>query len=269
MIQKFCLGLVSLSFAAVLQASNTAQDNVSNNPPYNTGTGSWPNGSNGGFGFGPWSFSNSVTTNGFAGQFAGNVTGDGNGPGWGLFASDQNDSGNNGNSTATATRPFTGGGLLTGQTVSFTLGSTGSVYDGGQGGGAGIIGFNLLSGSTVEYTMKFTGGDTVWRLNDGGADFSSGIPFVGNAQIIFGFTYDGGNSYDVHITEGVNTYNCVGCVATSNVSNIDGVKFFDFGQGGGQNFAFNVLSVPEPSTWLAGAMALSGCFYLRLRRRKA
>ena len=136
------------------------------------------------------------------------------------------------------------------------------------GGGAGVIGFNLLSGSTVEYSMKFTGGDTVWRLNDGGSDFSSGIPLVGNAQITFGFTFDGGNSYDVHITEGVNTYDCVGCVAADSVSNIDGVKFFDFGQGANQNFAFNLLSVPEPSTWIAAGLSGASCLLLGLRRRR-
>src|ERR1700722_14165126 len=157
MIKKFAIAISVLSLSTIAaHASNTAQDTVSN-PPYNTS--SWNTGDNGGFGFNPWSFSNTITTSGFAGQFAGAATGDGNGQGWGLFASDNSDSGGNGNSTATATRPFTGGGMVTGQTFSLSLGSTGSVSTGG------VIGFNLLSGSNTRFTFEFTGGQSVWQLN--------------------------------------------------------------------------------------------------------
>lgn len=42
-----------------------------------------------------------------------------------------------------------------------------------------------------------------------------------------------------------------------------------FSSNGGANYGATFQVVPEPSTWLAGAMTLGGCFYLRRRRRKA
>jgi hypothetical protein len=42
-----------------------------------------------------------------------------------------------------------------------------------------------------------------------------------------------------------------------------------FSSNGGANYGATFQVVPEPSTWVAGAMALVGCFYLRYRRRKA
>jgi hypothetical protein len=260
-IKKFAIAISVLSLSALAaHASNTAQDTVSN-PPYNTS--SWNNGDNGGFGFGAWSFSNNVTAGGFAGEFAGGTTGDGNGQGWGLFASDNTDSGGNGNSTATATRPFTGGGMVTGQTFSLSLGSTSSVFNGAT------IGFNLLSGSNTRFTFEFTGGQSVWQLNDGGSNFDTTIPFTGNGKINFAFTYDGGENYDLLITEGATTYTAAGFTASDDISDIDGVKFFDSGQGSGQNFAFDVLSVPEPSTVAAGVLAIVGTFFLRRHRKTA
>jgi hypothetical protein len=263
MIKRLAIGvLMASSSVLTAHASNPASDNASNSP-YNGA--SWSSGDNGGFGFGAWSFSNTVTTGGFAGEYVGG-TGDGT-PAFGLFASDDADSGGNGNSTATATRPFTGGGLLAGQTFSLDLGNTASVATGS------VIGLNLLSGSTPEFTFKFTGGQSFWQLNDGGSDFNTNIPFQANTPITFAFTYDGGNDYSVLISDGTNTYTGDNFTANDSISNIDGIKLFDIGQGSGQNIGYNnlnITAVPELSgRTLFLLPALLGTLLLRRRRRLA
>ena len=186
--------------ATLAQASNTGQDNASNMPYQPSDT--WNSGDNGGIGFAGWSFANTVPTNGFAGEYVGG-TGDGT-PAFGLFASHNGDSGSTSDATATASRSFTGGGMTPGQTFSMTLGIGGGVDNGG------VLGFNLLSGSTPEFTFKFTGGQSVWQLNNGGSDFNTTIPFSNTTPISFAFTYDGGNNYNLLVTEGATTYTATG-----------------------------------------------------------
>jgi hypothetical protein len=258
MIKKFLLGTMLLTLTFAVQAANTGFDNASNpayqpdngiggddgNPANNTN--GWVTGDNGGSGFGAWTLSNT----GSGGRFIGG-TGDGN-PAFGLFSP-------TGSNTSSATRSFTGGSLLAGQSFKLDLGATG--VDTG-----GVVGFNLLSGATPEFTFKFTGGQTFWQLNDGGSDFNTNIPFAVNGQITFSFTYDGGNNYDVLIKEGATTYTGTGFTANNNISAIDGFKLFSNFQGNGQNIGFNDITVPEPSTWVAGGMALLSLLFLRRRR---
>ena len=133
----------------------------------------------------------------------------------------------------------------------------------------GVVGLNLFDNTTPVFTFKFTGGGTVWQLNDGGSDFNTNIPFGSNTPISFSFTFNGGASYTVAITDGVNSYGGTPFNASSTISNINGFRFFSSSQGPGENLGFdNLAVVPEPTTLslLAGPAILGAWFFLRRRR---
>lgn len=251
MLKKIVLGTVcSLACAAIsLQAAAPASDNASNYPG-----GTWDTTTNFGTGFGPWSF---ATGGGVAGHFIG-----GTGlstSSFGLFA--------NAGANSSADRSFSGGSLLSGETFSLDLGYTANV------GVGATIGLNLLSGSTPVFTFQFTGGQTVWQLNDGsaGGNFDTTIPFTPATPLSFAFTYNGGSSYDLLITQGITTYTATNFTATNPINGIDGFRVFNNGQGAGENIGFDnlaIAAVPEPTTvsFLMGPAILGAYFFVRRRR---
>lgn len=239
-----------LSLSAVgSYAAAVASDNASDTVYTSNG---WQTGDNGGTGFGQWS----LTASGGGGSYIG-TTGLGTNS-FGLFA------GGSGNSDlSSADRPFTGA-LTAGQTFSIDLGHSNNIASGG-----GAVGLNLLSGSTVVFTLKFEGGDNFWELNNGGSDFNTSIGYAPNTPMTFTFTYDGGSQYDVTLTQGSNTYTGTDHTASNNISNITGVRLFSNKQGSNENAGFNNLQVvPEPSTvsLLIGSGVLGGVYLVRRRR---
>lgn len=220
-------------------AATTATDNASNSA-YSDG---WTTGDNGGSGFGSWTLSSS---NG--GSYIGS-TGQGD-PSFGLYAN--SDPGN----YSTASRSFTGGALTSGQTFSIDLGHTANITTNKD------LGINLTDGGSVVFTLKFVGGATNWVLDDGGGGtFGSGQNYAPNTSLTFSFTYEGGNNYSYTFGTGSGT----NYTATNDISGIDGIELFNTGQGSGENFGFNNLTiVPEPSIALLGGLGLL-CL---LRRRR-
>lgn len=226
--------------ATLLADSNPASDNASNSP-YQPGN-SWNNSDNGGTGFGAWTL-----TDGDGGHYVG-ATGLG-GTTFGLFNTFTT-------TTTDAVRPFTGGPLAAGQTFSIDLGFT-------TFAAVGSVGLNLRSGTTESLTL-FTDGAN-WMLNDGGSPFGIGTASA-NTPYHFTLTYNGGNSYSFTLTGATPGNNFT---ATSTLTGIDNVRFFNFNQGVDKNFGFdNLAIVPEPSTLalLAGPVLLGGYFFLRRRR---
>jgi hypothetical protein len=247
MIRKIAFGIsmVALTAAGAFAAA-PASDNAGN-PPYSDG---WQTTDNGGTGFTTWTF----TTAGAGNHYIG-ATGDGANT-FGIFAG-----GGAGNSSS-VDRSFAGGSLLSGETFSLTLGADAVATN-------GVIGLNLISSGSPVFTFKFTGGQSLWQLNDGGSDFNTNIPFASNTPITFSFKYNGGSSYDVVITEGTTTYSGIGFTAGNNISNITGFRVFSNAQGAGFNVGFNDLAViPEPSTLsLLAAPAILGAIFFARRRR--
>ncbi|HEV7300718.1 MAG TPA: hypothetical protein VGN72_15235 [Tepidisphaeraceae bacterium] len=143
------IGLVSIGSA---NAAMIAADNASD-AAYN---GGWTTGSNGGTGFGPWSFTRSIVGQGFI--FTGKPGDNGNqspsalntdidtpstttGRSWGI-ASD------NGGNTA-ANRSFSGGALGVGQTFSIN-------FDNGYINGGSAVGVSLVSDTGSRFTFHLT-----------------------------------------------------------------------------------------------------------------
>lgn len=238
------IAVFSALLAAAAQAASVASDNATNSA---YSGGNWADASNGGSGFGAWSFTTSGTAGRYIGGTAlGSTT-------FGIWA--VSGSGNG----SYALRPFTGA-MTSGQTFSVTLAHTATVETGAS------VGLSLMDGGTGRITLKFTGGNSAWTLNDGGSDFSIGQNYAANTPLTFSFTYNGGSSYSYSFgsASGANY------TAATSLANLNGINFFNNYQGNSQNMGFNDLSlVPEPSTYaLLAASALAfGGYVVRRRRR--
>lgn len=223
--------------AASAHAATVATDSASNSA-YGDG---WTTGDNGGSGFTAWS----LNSTGDGGRYIG-ATGQGN-PSFGLY------SGTTG--TSTASRGFTGGALTAGQSFLIDLGHTANIANGND------IGLLLTDGGSTVFTLKFVGGDTGWKLNDGGSDFGAGQNYAANTSIAFSFTYEGGNDYSYTFGNGSGS----NFTATNTISGIDGFTLFNNNQGNGENLGANNISViPEPASAVLGLLGAG----LLLRRRR-
>ena len=237
----FTMMVIAAAFAASVQASNPASDNAGN---YTAGF--WATGTNWGSGFAAWT----LTSSGGGGSYIGGTGQNNAGPSFGLFG--------NASGVSSADRPFTGGPLTAGQTFSIDLGNSLHINTGGD------VGLNLTAAGTPEFTLKFTGGQSTWALNDGGTDFNISQGFAANTDLLFTFTYNGGSSYSYTFGSAAGN----NFTASGTISGIDGVRLFSNNQGAGDNLGFNNLAIiPEPSTVaLVGIGLLGACF---VRRRKA
>jgi len=247
------LGLMTIATYAASNASDQSSD-----PVY---SGGFNNGTNGGTGFQPWSFSDFDG----GGQYIG-PTGEsassfgfyGGGAPGGAFADDS--------------RGFAGP-LDVGQTFSVNVG-IGAPFT--SGGNVGIRVFGN-SGADVAFGVAptLTGQQWYFRLDDGFL-LPTGIPFVpatatsGPEPVSFSFTVTGFNSFNVHIVEGSNVYD-LDSFTDAEIDGLNGVglnsvEFFSIGQDAGGNLGADNLSitgVPEPSTICSGVMAVVGLFVLR------
>ena len=211
----YVLILSSLLFVISPVYSQTYNWNVLDKADDNAYSGNWDDGSNGGAGFSGWSF---VST-GTGGRYIGSTAiGDDS---FGIYADGDSYS---------ATRPFEKP-LKSGDTFTVDIGHTSTID--------GEIGLTLLDGSSGVITLKFVGGATYWQFNDGGSDFNIGQAYDDNIPLTFSFTYNGGSSYSFSFgSASGDDY-----TANSNISNIDGVNFYNNDQGAGQNFGFNNLAI--------------------------
>jgi alpha-amylase len=182
------------------------------------------NGSNGGFGFGPWSV---TAANG--GSYVG-VAGlsDALPRAFSIYSDDAT------SGSATAVRPLASA-LPVGESLSLTLAHTGIAT-------GGMIGLRFLADGSTRFSIHFQGGEAEWFLNDGGSDFSSGIGWDGNSSLRITLTRLEGDSYSISVRS-PNGQQLDGSNFTSNAGPmaIDTIELFSTAQGAGENVGINAL----------------------------
>ena len=197
---------------------NTASDNASTT---NYPGASWSDGSNGGTGFGVWSFGQGASN---AGRYIGGTPqGD---PSFGLYSE---------NSSFSYAQRALLSDLKRGESISFDIGVTG-INSGGE------VFIQLMDNNIPVFTLKFSGGQSSWEINDGGSDF--GISQGFSTTLSFSFTYleNGNYSYTFGSANGTD-FN-----PNNTISGIDAIKFQSENQGGGENFGFNNLKIDSKYT---------------------
>ena len=204
--------------------------------------GSWNNGDNEGTGFKSWI----ITESAESGKYIGG-TGLGSSS-FGLYA--------NNSFYAAAEREFDQS-LTVEQTFQITLGYTGNIN--------GNIGLTLFNASEDLINIDFASGESNWRLWDGDSNLALSAAYNPNNPLSFSFTYNGGNSYSYTFAEVSQTRTSI-----NDISSVTGFRVYNNGQGAGENFGFDNISViPEPTTVAyLGFSCLSILGLKRVKKRK-
>lgn len=267
-----CLGLLG---GGALGQTIIAYD-TADNAAYDSG---WADDSNGGFGFGGWTFASSVS-DGYAGRFIANETNDGpsnvlNGnPGraWALYA-------NNGSGTEQSAA-FRG--------LDAAIGGAGTMLEiameSGFIGDGGRVGVSLRTGNAdgsyadvdtgAVTQVYFEGGDANFTVLDALGEHDTGAGF-GFDGVVARFMFTGGGMFDLQIDR---YYNESGDYDTFMVSGltlggsgvVESIALFsdDGGDGGGLNndVYFNNLTITVPAPGAAAALVVAGFVGVRRRR---
>jgi hypothetical protein len=249
------LGAVSLSQTA--QASNAASDNAGNSPYFATNgpqsPQGWDTGMNGGTGFGAWSLSASAT----GGYFISSATNDNVTPFFDIYDTSTTPNIN----TTSATRPFSGGSLSVGQTVSFDF-----VLNGAAGGGH--VGFSLNDSSNNSlFQFEQAGFSSVAGYVTDASGTTAGVGVAYNYQTLdtASFTLTSATTYNFDVNGSLAHSGTI----SDATGGIQSLSFFVSGAGGGSDVQFTdlaVSAVPAPSTLaiFAGGLGLAA---LAVRRR--
>jgi hypothetical protein len=234
---------------------------------------SWTTGSTGGTGFGSWSLNNTIPNGGFSGQFLGSSGGggidSGNGNSFGMFA-------NNGASAeAQASRTFSEGSLLQGQTFSIQM-LNGDVTDGG-----GQVGFSLQDSSADNlFQFYFAGGGSDYQLSVGGSQISTGVGFT-TGPLTLDFNQGAGDAWSFSIFEGGTLETELSSTSTGlslanndisqlNLVNLNGGSSRTMGDNANvyfNNMQITTQAVPEPSSGALFAMGGLVSFFVLRRHR--
>jgi hypothetical protein len=213
-------------------------------------SGSWTNGSNGGFGLGAWTLATSIAginSNGFfVGSSTNNAAGaspgiDTSGESWAMYA-------NSGN-TSVAYRAFASS-VPVGGTLKIDM-RNGYINTGG------IDGFTLrhgnVTGSTTNYAAGarlqyyFVGGGSDYTVVDSGGARSTGVGFTGTGQHLV-FALGTNDAYTLTIIDnasGTTNATMSGTLAGTSGSSVDSISLFDINAGANTpyNLYFNSLNV--------------------------
>lgn len=231
------LGVAATAWACQVFAASVAVDQASNYT-------AWTNGSNGGSGFGAWQLTPSSNSNN-AGFFLGNSANNGsvpsgninsaNGTAFGLYA--------NSGQTASAVRPFTGGALAVGQTLSLQM-------DNGWIDNSRVVGFSLqTSGGANVLEFYFRGGTANYIINVGGVETTTAVAYT-DGGLSLAFTLTSPTTYALDVTRLVNSqvFNLTGSFGSP--ASIERLRLFNFSAGGGGAYDafFNHLRIGEVPT---------------------
>lgn len=258
----------STSAIAAFSAFDSAAD-----PAYDAG---WANGSNGGYGFDAWQITtNNDNTRHFAGTFIGDAGASGvnpaidtNGRAFGLYA---NTTGNVSGASVSATRDFTGGFLLPGQSFSVQIadnyqdGAKGILINGISPFGTTLGGF-FIGGSPEHIDLTLNDTVTLSSVNYSNADYNP------DALYTLTFTQVDAAHLSAHLTlttaAGTQdlatlTANSPGDVTGFNVYYGSTATYYPQNDIFFNNFA--VTAVPEPTTVTLISLGLLGILVVRRR----
>jgi hypothetical protein len=232
---------------------------------YNSG---WTAGSNGGSGFGAWSFvTNAPGSKGtFLSSSGNNGDGDGNSSGdintanraWGAFA--------NGGGEIFAVRPFTGGALAVGQTFSMNM-DNGFIDSGGVVGIRLTSSLSTITNATREFEFRFVGGNSFYDVISN-PNQTSTLGFTdGGLNLVFQLNSPTTYSLSVtrfHDTASPIVWNTTGTLVSGNPILGVALRNQNAGSNSQRDGYFNSMSItPEPASLTMLALGM-----LMLRRRK-
>jgi|GEM_PF-4328189 hypothetical protein len=250
------MGVAGLGQTA--NASNVASDNAGNTPYFATSgpqnPNGWTTGMNGGTGFGAWELSASST----GGYFINSATNDNITPFFDIYDTSRAPNGN----TTSATRPFTGGALVVGQSVSFDFVLNGA-------GAGSFVGFSLNDSSQNPlFQFEQAGFSSVAGYVTDASGTTKGVGVAYNYQTLdtVSFTLTSPTTYNFDVNGSLAH---AGTISDS-TGGIQSLTFFDNGAGPGSDVQFTNLAisaVPAPST-LAIFVGGLGLVALAARRRK-
>lgn len=259
------VALASGSWAALI-----GYDDASD-PAY---AGGWTNGSNGGFGFGPWQIS---ATGANSGWFIGDSNGNGSGAGpgintpvnraWGMWANDSSGGSNPpGPGAVVASRRFANGPMNVGDTFSIDI-------DNGWIDNGRSVGFGLASPTGMwQFEFMFAGGGQFYLTNDSAGLVATTLGFT-DGGLRTTFTKTGLFSYDFTATRLSDNVSITRSFTirgiTNNDSLIDSMYLWNLTAGFNSPRDFyanrmNLEAVPEPFTLALGAAGLA----VAVRRRR-
>jgi len=251
-----CL-ILSASFAL---AANLASDDASN---YG---GGWNDGSNGGSGFGAWSFVNTAP----GGQFTATSLQNGNGVdgptidvggvSWGMWA--------NSGGLSSAQRALTGGSLSVGQQFKMSM-DIGYIENGSS------VGFGFRNSNGDDLFQFYYVGFGGWNINEfGGPQQVSSAYTNGGFQTAFTLTGSTTFTFQVVGLGGLNTTSTYtgSLLSPAAGQGITEVRLFNNNSAQGNSGApwdqfFNSMAViPEPTSMALLGMAFAGLLIWRIRR---
>jgi hypothetical protein len=274
-MKKTITAISALALASATWAANLASDDASD-PAYSGGV--WTNGSNGGFGFGPWQL---ITSGSDSGHYIGDSTNNGDGTDDGNINGTASDSDINtgtfrpvawgmyagvGLNSAQATRSFTGGALDYGQTFAINFDNGFIEFD-------GFIDLALLDAfSTPVLQVAFLGGGAQYFFADAGGGGLTGLDF-GTEGLRLEVTMTGVTNYTATLTHFSFTNSVTWSGTMTAAPEAFRATIADAGGvGPGQAFNLYINSmeiVPEPSTIALGAIGVAGVALRALRRRNS
>ena len=156
------------------------------------------------------------------------------------------------------------------QSISLDFANSG-IAGNGNPSQSGSVGISLKdSNNTTIADFHFIGGQGNYTYTDATHNSAdTGHAFESQDLMRLTWTVGSGGSYVATLSDpGTNTVEATWSGTLGGLGLVSGIEVFNNNGGNSSDVFYDDLTVvPEPSTWVAGIMALAGCLYRRRRRR--